>query len=139
MVDLVVSADMAKFNKDLNNHKKLLESHKVSQQMIIEKKRFIQICSINIEGSTGKNLTFKEIATMLDLKVDDVEEWAITAINKDIIDARIDQNNDQIIIKTHKLRQLNGDEWTKVKAKVTSWKDRFESIEKVLEHQPSTE
>jgi hypothetical protein len=41
---------------------------------------------------------------MLNLSVDDVEEWAITAINNDIIDARIDQLKEEIIIKTHRLR-----------------------------------
>jgi len=134
LVDLVVSSDMAKFKKELDSYNKLMEQHKVSKQMVQEKKRFVQICSINIESSTGNKMTFKEVAKMLDLKEDDVEEWAITAINNDIIDARIDQIEESIVIKTHKLRQLSNDEWNKVKAKVTTWRERFESIEQVLQH-----
>lgn len=54
--------------------------------MLIEKKRFIQICSQDIE-----ELSFADLAKMLNMKVDEVEEWAIMAINNDILDGRIDQ------------------------------------------------
>ena len=85
---------MVTFKKDLDKYSKLMETRRVSKEMITEKKRFIQICSVQIESSTGKTLSFKEIASMLDLKEDDVEEWAISAINNDIFDDRIDQINE---------------------------------------------
>ncbi len=92
---------------------------------------------MDIEESTGRVLKFAELASMLNLGVDDVEEWAISAINNDIIDGRIDQLKEEIIIKTHRLRQMNAEEWQKVKAKVVIWKQRFEAIHNVLSHQPS--
>jgi hypothetical protein len=48
-------------------------------------------------------LKFSELAKLLDIAEDDVEEWTIEAINNDIIDARIDQINSEIVIKTHKI------------------------------------
>jgi hypothetical protein len=33
------------------------------------------------------------LATLLNIKADDVEEWAIDAISQQIIDAKIDQQN----------------------------------------------
>jgi len=82
-------------------------------------------------------LSFSELAKLLDLQEDEIEEWAITAITNDIIDGRIDQLNQNIIIKTHKLRQLNNTEWLKVQAKVAAWKHKFQSIHHVLEKQPA--
>jgi translation initiation factor 3 subunit M len=99
-----------------------------------QKKQYIEICSLKQDSSTGRLLKFSELASLLNIKVDDVEEWAITAINNDIIDARIDQMNEEIVIKTSRLRQLNNDEWLKVKGKITSWKQRFAAIENVLKH-----
>jgi len=81
-------------------------------------------------------MKYTELAELLDIKDDDVEEWAITAINNDIIDARIDQINEEIVIKTSRLRVLNEAEWLKVKNKITVWKQRFAAIENVLQHQP---
>ena len=70
---------------------------------------------------------------MLDLKADEVEEWIITAINNDIIDARIDQIQEEIIIKTHRLRQLNENEWKQVLGKVSGWKDKFSQIHGLID------
>jgi len=138
IVDAVVSSDMKAFSKELDKYKKYLDSHKVSKQMMEEKKRFVLVCTLNIESSTGKVLKFKELADLIGLGIDDVEEWAINAINHNIIDGRIDQINETLVIKTHKLRTLNKDEWLKIKSNVTTWKQRFSEIENVLKHQPAT-
>ena len=128
LVNAVTSAEIKAFTKELDSYKALLEQHKITRDMLLEKKRFITICSMDFESSAGNVMTFKELANILNLDEDDIEEWAITAINNDIIDARINQLQGQIIIKTHKLRQLNKAEWEKVKANVTGWKQRFEGI-----------
>lgn len=44
--------------------------------------------------------------------------------------------NDEIVIKTTRLRYLDTETWNKVKGKITSWKGRFEAIENVLAHSP---
>ena len=77
-------------------------------------------------------MKFSELAKLLDIDVDDVEEWTIEAINNDIIDARIDQINSEIVIKTHKITSLDKKEWLNIKAKVTQWKEKFETVEKIL-------
>ena len=125
IVDAVVSSDMKTFKKELDSYTKYLETHKVSKQMMEEKKRFVLVCTLDIESSNGKALKFQELADLLGLDIDSVEEWAINAINHNIIDGRIDQINETLVIKTHKLRKLNKEEWTKIKGNVTTWKQRF--------------
>ena len=41
------------------------------------------------------------------IKVNEVEEWAIEAIANGIIDAKIDQLKEEIVIKSHNLRELS--------------------------------
>ena len=36
-------------------------------------------------------MSFKDLAKLLDIKEDDIEEWVIEAMSNDIIDAKIDQ------------------------------------------------
>lgn len=45
-------------------------------------------------------MSFKDLAKLLDIKEDDIEEWVIEAMSNDIIDAKIDQVSEQVIIKT---------------------------------------
>lgn len=42
---------------------------------------------------------------------DDIELWAIEAIQNKIIDAKIDQLNEMIVIKNHMLREIKLKEW----------------------------
>ena len=99
--------------------KTLMEQHAMDTDLAVQKKQYIQICSLEQKDSSGILLKFKEIAKLLDIKEDDVEEWAIEAINNDIIDARIDQINSEIVIKTHKMAQLDNKQWLNIKSKVT--------------------
>ena len=90
LVDSITKDEVKAFSKSLDKFSKVLSAHKISKEALEDKKRFVTICNLNIESSTGCALTYKEMGDMLSLKEDDIEEWAITAINNDIIDARID-------------------------------------------------
>jgi len=57
------------------------------------------------------NFKYSELATLLNIKEAEVEEWAIEAISKQIIDAKIDQQNEAIVIKNHQLREIKKQEW----------------------------
>lgn len=69
---------------------------------------------------------------MLNIDSNDVEEWAIEAIANKIIDARIDQKNERIIIKSTMLRQLKTEEWKRILGKVQCWKEKFERMQVLL-------
>lgn len=54
--------------------------------------------------------------------------WAIEAIQNRIIDAKIDQLNEVIVIKSHMLRELKEQEWRSIQTKIQSWKERFQRV-----------
>lgn len=125
-----LNEDIATFGKNLSKNKGVMDKNAISTDHATQKKQYIQICSLgqdaNAESSTsGKVLKFSELVSLLQISADDVEEWAIEAINNDIIDARIDQINEEIVIKTCRQRHLNNDEWNKVKTRISAWKARF--------------
>ena len=76
---------------------------------------------------------------MLDIAEDDIEEWIIEAMSHGIVDAKIDQLNEKIIIKTTTVRQINKAEWVKIQEKIRAWKQRFQTIENVLAITPATQ
>lgn len=91
------------------------------------------MCSIQSE-----TISFKDLAKLLDVKEDDLEEWVIEAMSNDVIDAKIDQVSEKVIIKTSKMRNLRKEEWTLIIQKIQEWKQRFQRIEKILQVQPET-
>ena len=133
-VDLFLKKEIAQFKKDLSSFNKLMDDHVVTTEMAIQKKQYIQICSLDL--SEQQIYSFKDMATLLDIPVDEVEEWFIDAVTNNIVDARINQMNEEIIIKTHKLRNLSDKEWVQIKDQITEWREKFEIVETILSHQP---
>jgi len=81
------------------------------------------ICQLSTEKTT--NFKYAEVAALLHIEQDDVEEWAIEAIVNRIIDGKIDQINEELIINSHMLSKVGKEEWKTIGVKVGSWKQRF--------------
>lgn len=69
---------------------------------------------------------------MLNLPVGEIEEWAIEAIANKVIDARLDQMNQAVVIKSHRLREVKKAEWESIQTKVRLWKEKFQMMHQVL-------
>ena len=58
--------------------------------------------------------------------------WAIEAIQNNIIDAKIDQLNELIVIKSHMLREIKLQEWKAIQGKIRAWKERFQRVQSIM-------
>ena len=57
-----------------------------------------------------------------------MEQWAIEAIAAGIIDAKIDQIREEIVIKSHIMNQ----EWRAIKERLGEWSGRFQAMQSML-------
>ena len=92
---------------------------------VIKKKQYVQICSLNLENS---NHRYEDLAQILNIKKDDVEQWSIEAIAAGIIDAKIDQVKEEIVIKSHIMNQ----EFKAIKERLGEWSSRFSVMQSML-------
>ena len=65
--------------------------------------------------------------------MDEIEFWAIEAIQNKIIDAKIDQLNEVIVIKSHMLREIKLQEWQAIQQKLRAWKERFQRVQSIMQ------
>lgn len=79
------------------------------------------------------NFAYSDLAKLLNIDEDEIENWAIDAIQNKIIDAKIDQQKEEIVIKSHMLRELKKKEWQSIQVKIQTWKERFERVKTVLQ------
>mmetsp|Transcript_42896 Transcript_42896/g.56731 ORF Transcript_42896/g.56731 Transcript_42896/m.56731 type:complete len:89 (-) Transcript_42896:176-442(-) len=80
----------------------------LTEQELIIKKSYVQICSLNTDKT---NYSYTDLAEKLNIDKEEIELWAIDAIQNKIIDAKIDQMNEMIVIKNHMLREIKLQEW----------------------------
>ena len=125
-----MSEDAKSFESKLGQFKKLMQSEGLTKEELIIKKSYVQICSLDTAEVT--NFEYAKLAQLLNIDEDDIENWAIDAIQSKIIDAKIDQQNEQIVIKGHMLRELKEKEWSAILTKIQTWKERFQRVQQVV-------
>ena len=108
LLNLFTSTDAKGFEKKLGQFKKLMKEEGLTKDELTIKKSYVQICSLSTEVT---NFAYSELAELLNIAEDEIESWAIDAIQNKIIDAKIDQHNEEIVIKSHMLRELKTKEW----------------------------
>lgn len=86
-LNLFTQTDAKDFKGKLGQFDKLMKDEKLNKDDMILKKTYVQICSLNTDKT---NFSYKELASLLNIDADQVEEWAIEAISKQIIDGKID-------------------------------------------------
>jgi hypothetical protein len=92
-----------------------MTEEKLEMEDVIKKKQYVQICSLKLENSNHK---YGDLANILNIKKDEVEQWAIEAIAGGIIDAKIDQVKEEIVIKSHIMNQ----EWKAIRDRLSEWR-----------------
>jgi len=67
-----------------------MESERLNESDVLLKKTYVEICSLKTDKT---NYSYDELSSLLNIKEDEVEMWAVEAITSKIIDAKIDQLN----------------------------------------------
>jgi len=114
------STGAKEFEGNLSNFEDLMTKEKLEKKDVVLKKSYLQICMLSTETNT--NFEYENLAELLNIEKDDVEQWAIEAIQAKIIDAKIDQLNEEIVIKSHMMRKIGTEEWETIHAKIGQWK-----------------
>ena len=92
------------YNKWESTNKKYLDDSSLDAQVLKNKIMYLSFCSLAMNDNV---ITFDKLAEIVDIKRDEIEEWVVDAVVNDIIDARIDQDNEQVIINTFTQRTTN--------------------------------
>jgi hypothetical protein len=126
---LFITTDASNFKGQMQKYAKTMASEHITQEEAITKKSYLQICTLSTQTS---NFKYSELSQLLNIDEGDIEEWAIEAIHNKIMDAKIDQLHEEIIIKSHIMREIKAPEWVAIQSKIQLWKEKFEAMRHVL-------
>lgn len=89
-MSLFTQTDSKDFKNQISQYKTLMESERLNESDVLLKKTYVEICSLKTDKT---NYSYDELSSLLNIKADEVEMWAVEAITSKIIDAKIDQLN----------------------------------------------
>jgi len=92
----------------------------------------IRLLTLNSLAKKQSILTYDQIAKSLEISEADVELYVIDATSSGILEARIDQLNQTILIRYAPSRQFDKQQWQSLNEKLDKWKDNISHLLTVL-------
>ena len=96
LLNIICTGSLADFTRFQQSNADIISEFGIDATDVVHSIRLMTLCALGCEKSS---LTFQEIATALDVRDDEVEEWVVEAVGEGILEAHMDQVNSTISVR----------------------------------------
>ncbi len=116
--------DYLAFQKDAAD---VLSAHKLSHDDCVAKMRLMSLAALGAESASG-NLPYALIRETLQVSAEEVERWIVKAIGAKVLEAKMDQVREAVLITRCLHRVFGKQQWVDLRAKLRAWRDNVASV-----------
>lgn len=102
-------------------------------------KRYMRILSLCSLASEHEEIPYQVISETLHLQaIAEVESWVIAAVNSGLLQAKMDQLTQKVMVERCAVRKFDMDQWRSLQVRLTSWKANVGGILSALKESKVT-
>ncbi len=116
--------DYLAFHKDAAD---VLAAQKLSHDDCMAKMRLMSLAALGNESASG-NLPYALIRETLQVPAEEVERWVVKAIGAKVLEAKMDQVREVVLITRCLHRVFSTQQWVDLRAKLRAWRDNVASV-----------
>ncbi|KAJ1917929.1 hypothetical protein H4219_002922 [Mycoemilia scoparia] len=116
-----------------SKHAATLEQLKVDKETIDSKIRLLTIASLGAKN-IGQSIPYSHVAEEISIGQDEVESYIIDAIQAGLIQARMDQLNESVIVTRSTFRVFGKDQWQLLNQTLKDWRRSLSDLLPVLKN-----
>lgn len=113
-------------------NKAFVDSLGVDHAAAVENMRLLSLCSLALEH---KEIPYTVVAETLQINADKVEFYVVEAIRQNMIDAKIDQLRQVIVMHSVMQRVFGDQQWVLLQTRLHAWKDHAQALLDVVKRQ----
>jgi hypothetical protein len=133
LLEIFTNGHLADYTKWENANQDFIKSSSIDSTMCKNKMMYLNVC---IAANKDNVITYDKLSELVGISRDDIEDWIIDAIVNNIIDARLDQDKECIVINSYTKRNMNKmDEWKDLKSKIDSTRGKFGKVLQLIRPQ----
>ena len=102
-----------------------IEAAGIDAEALLRSMRLLALCAL---ASEKDSLSYAEVAAGLDVEVGAVEEWIVQAISEDLLEARLDQLEQVVVVQSVSFRTFGDDQWKVLQQRLKEWKDNVKAV-----------
>lgn len=125
LLEIFRSGTIDDFKKFEKANASVFKTYDIDASAAFDKVRLLSLATI-AEGK--KELTLAEVAKGLQVPETDVETWVVKAIGHGVIEGRLDQVRNVVVVKSTLLRQFGKEQWGVMEERLDSWMSNIDSL-----------
>ncbi|GAQ92403.1 hypothetical protein KFL_010070030 [Klebsormidium nitens] len=112
-------------------HGALLQKLGLSHEDNLTKSRLLSLSALGAQTSSGE-ISYKQVEETLLIEEDDVELWIVRAIAAKVLEAKLDQLRQVVVINRTTQRVFGPPQWKELQTRLASWQQNLEHVSAVL-------
>jgi len=120
-----------------NANSGFLQSYGLSNEDCVTKMRLLSL--VDLASDESGKIPYTSIKDTLQVNEQDVELWIVKAITAKLIECKMDQMNQVLIVSRSSEREFGTKQWQSLRTKLATWKDNISSIITTIESNKVTE
>ncbi|KAF3788295.1 Eukaryotic translation initiation factor 3 subunit M [Nymphaea thermarum] len=115
----------------------LLKSHGLVHEECITKMRLMSLVDLSSNGSS--EIPYATIRDTLRIKDDEVEYWVVRAISAKLLDCKMDQMNETVIVSRHTERMFGPSQWEVLRSRLEEWRANVTNALRTIQYNKASE
>ncbi|XP_049850837.1 eukaryotic translation initiation factor 3 subunit M-like [Schistocerca gregaria] len=132
LLGILTNATVTEFETFAEVQKNFFQNNEIlSKDFVLHKMRILTLLSL---AYTSDCIPYHAISESLHVPVEDVESWILETVNTGILNAKIDQENQVLLVSYALQREIQIAHWQSLKDKLIMWKENIQSMARVVKN-----
>ncbi|KAJ4898606.1 Proteasome component (PCI) domain protein [Raphanus sativus] len=114
-----------------------LQSYGLVDEDCVTKMRLLSL--VDLASDESGKIPYVSIKDTLQVKEEEVELWIVKAITAKLIDCKMDQMNQVVIVSRCSEREFGSKQWQSLRTKLATWRDNIGNVISTIESNKVTE
>ncbi|CAF1794420.1 unnamed protein product [Brassica napus] len=114
-----------------------LQSYALVDEDCVTKMRLLSL--VDLASHESGKIPYTSIKDTLQVKEEEVELWIVKAITAKLIDCKMDQMNQVVIVSRCSEREFGSKQWQSLRTKLATWRDNIVNVISTIESNKVTE
>jgi len=129
LLKIFISGEVREMEDFAKDNSEFLKKEGIDPDEILIKFRILRFSDL---ASTKSEILYSEVAHVLNVDIDEVENWAIQAISKNFVKCSLDQLDSKITVWKAIPRSFKNQNWVELNNKLEAWKTNFRNLKNTI-------
>eukprot|EP00271_Cylindrocystis_brebissonii_P014810 TRINITY_DN36384_c0_g1_i1.p1 TRINITY_DN36384_c0_g1~~TRINITY_DN36384_c0_g1_i1.p1 ORF type:complete len:411 (+),score=86.82 TRINITY_DN36384_c0_g1_i1:191-1423(+) len=136
LLEIFLTQYLDDYIKFQSKNAEFLEAAGLVHEDCVTKMRLLSLAALATEGRRGGlgEVRYSQISETLQIPLSEVDTWVVRAISAKVIEAKMDQMRQVVIVSRSTQRVFGPAQWKELQGRITRWKENLSNVSKIIQN-----